>query len=82
MPEKTRFAKAGGFGRPQTWDFSIWYIRLGWLTHGGASQRQERAHMKHPHSESPVNPLPPVVVALFLVMAGVELAFNLGGQRG
>ncbi|PYG28609.1 rhomboid family intramembrane serine protease [Pelagimonas varians] len=37
--------------------------------------------MTHPHNESPVNPLPPVVIALFLVMAGVELAFNLG-ERG
>lgn len=31
-------------------------------------------------NESPVNPLPPVVVALFLVMAGVELVLNLGAR--
>ncbi|SMX29955.1 Rhomboid family protein [Pelagimonas phthalicica] len=37
--------------------------------------------MSHPQNESPVNPMPPVVVALFLVMAGIELAFNLA-QRG
>ncbi len=36
--------------------------------------------MSTPHNESPVNPLPPVVVALFLVMAGVELAFVLGSR--
>ncbi|WP_425037679.1 rhomboid family intramembrane serine protease [Primorskyibacter sp. S187A] len=30
---------------------------------------------------SPVNPLPPVVVALFLFMAGIELLFSLG-ERG
>lgn len=34
----------------------------------------------HPHNESPVNPLPSVVVALFLVMAGVELVLNLGSR--
>ncbi|MGH1413922.1 MAG: rhomboid family intramembrane serine protease [Pelagimonas sp.] len=37
--------------------------------------------MTHPHNERPVNPMPPVVVALFLVMAGVELVFNLA-ERG
>ncbi|MCC1493962.1 rhomboid family intramembrane serine protease [Cognatishimia sp. F0-27] len=36
--------------------------------------------MTHPHNESPVNPLPPVVVALFLIMAGLELAFSLGAR--
>jgi membrane associated rhomboid family serine protease len=36
--------------------------------------------MSSPHNESPVNPLPPVVVALFLVMAGVEVAFELGSR--
>ncbi|WP_323767000.1 rhomboid family intramembrane serine protease [Antarctobacter sp.] len=36
--------------------------------------------MTHPHNEAPVNPLPPVVVALFLVLAGLELALWLGGQ--
>jgi membrane associated rhomboid family serine protease len=35
---------------------------------------------RHPMNESPVNPLPPVVVALFLVLAGVELVFNLGAR--
>ena len=34
----------------------------------------------HPHNESPVNPLPAVVVALFLIMAGVELVLNLGAR--
>lgn len=34
----------------------------------------------HPLNESPVNPLPSVVVALFLVMAGVELVLNLGSR--
>ena len=36
--------------------------------------------MKHPHQESPVNPLPPVVWALFLVLAGLEAAFSLGAR--
>lgn len=36
--------------------------------------------MTHPHNEAPVNPLPPVVVALFLVLAGIELSFFLGAQ--
>ena len=36
--------------------------------------------MSHPDNESPVNPLPPVVVALFLVIAGVEVAFSLGAR--
>ncbi|MFZ7091573.1 rhomboid family intramembrane serine protease [Primorskyibacter sp. 2E233] len=34
--------------------------------------------MTHPHNESPVNPLPPVVVALALVLVGIEVAFNMG----
>lgn len=33
--------------------------------------------MTHPHNEAPVNPLPPVVVALFLVLLGVEAVFSL-----
>jgi membrane associated rhomboid family serine protease len=34
----------------------------------------------HPHNESPLNPLPPVVIALFLVIVGLEVAFNLGAR--
>lgn len=34
----------------------------------------------HEPEQSPVNPLPPVVVALFLVIMGVELAFSLGAR--
>ena len=34
--------------------------------------------MNDPAPESPVNPLPPVVVALFLVLIGVEAVFSLG----
>lgn len=37
--------------------------------------------MTHPHNEIPVNPLPPVVVALFLVMAGIEGTLSLA-ERG
>lgn len=37
--------------------------------------------MRHPEDESPVNPLPPVVVALFLLLVGVEAAF-WAGSRG
>jgi membrane associated rhomboid family serine protease len=36
--------------------------------------------MTHPHNEAPVNPLPPVVVAMFLVLAGIELTLWLGAQ--
>ncbi|WP_238366792.1 rhomboid family intramembrane serine protease [Mesobacterium pallidum] len=34
--------------------------------------------MSDPHYEPPVNPIPPVVLALFLVMAAVEGYFGLG----
>ncbi len=34
----------------------------------------------HPMNESPVNPLPPVVVALVLVIAGIELTFTMGAR--
>jgi membrane associated rhomboid family serine protease len=34
----------------------------------------------HPHNESPLNPLPPVVIALFLVIVGLEVVFNLGAR--
>ena len=36
--------------------------------------------MSSPEHNNPVNPLPPVVVALFLVIAGIELAFFLGDR--
>lgn len=36
--------------------------------------------MTHPHSEPPLNPLPPVVIALFLVIVGIESAFSLGAR--
>ena len=36
--------------------------------------------MTHPHNESPLNPLPPVVIALFLVIVGIELVFTLGAR--
>ena len=36
--------------------------------------------MTHPHNESPINPLPPVVAALALVMMGVELVFGMGAR--
>lgn len=36
--------------------------------------------MTHPINENPVNPLPPVVVALFLVMAGLEITFFLANK--
>lgn len=36
--------------------------------------------MTDPHNEAPVNPLPPVVIALFLVLAGIELVLWLGDQ--
>ena len=35
--------------------------------------------MVHPHNEPPLNPMPPVVMALFIVIVGVEAAFSLGG---
>lgn len=36
--------------------------------------------MSHPHNEPPLNPLPPVVIALFLVIVGIEITFNLGAR--
>ena len=33
------------------------------------------------HNQPPINPMPPVVVALFLVIAGIELVF-MAGARG
>ncbi|SEQ11839.1 rhomboid family intramembrane serine protease [Thalassovita taeanensis] len=36
--------------------------------------------MSSPENESPVNPLPPVVVALFLLVIGIEAALWLGGR--
>lgn len=36
--------------------------------------------MTHPHKEPPLNPLPPVVIALFLVIVGIEVVFNLGAR--
>lgn len=45
-----------------------------------AVKKEPRMHPQHPMNESPVNPLPPVVVALFLVMGGVELVLNLGAR--
>jgi len=34
----------------------------------------------HPHNESPLNPLPPVVIALFIVIVGIEVVFTLGAR--
>lgn len=36
--------------------------------------------MDHPENQSPINPLPPVVVALFLLIVGIEAAFALGAR--
>lgn len=36
--------------------------------------------MTHPVNQSPVNPLPPVVTALFLFIAGIELTFLAGNE--
>ncbi|CUK06231.1 rhomboid family intramembrane serine protease [Shimia thalassica] len=36
--------------------------------------------MSQPDNNSPINPLPPVVVALFLLIAGVEVVFSLGAR--
>lgn len=36
--------------------------------------------MREGHDESPVNPLPPVVVAMALVLMGIEVAFQLGAR--
>jgi len=41
---------------------------------------KERPVSSNPNTQSPVNPLPPVVVALFLVIVGVEAAFSLGAK--
>lgn len=39
-----------------------------------------QSRQPHPPEESPVNPLPPVVVLLFLAILGPELAFTFGAQ--
>ncbi|WP_412555457.1 rhomboid family intramembrane serine protease [Shimia sp. MIT1388] len=36
--------------------------------------------MSHPDDQSPVNPLPPVITALFLFLLGVEALFSLGAR--
>ncbi len=36
--------------------------------------------LTHPRNEPPLNPLPPVVIALFLVIVGIEVVFNLGAR--
>lgn len=36
--------------------------------------------MTHPHNEPPLNPVPPVVIALFLVIVGIEVVFTLGAR--
>ncbi|MBO9474636.1 rhomboid family intramembrane serine protease [Shimia sp. R10_1] len=36
--------------------------------------------MSHPDDQSPINPLPPVVTALFLILAGVEAVLWLGSK--
>ena len=36
--------------------------------------------MSAPETEPPINPLPPVVAALFLVIVGIEAAFSLGAR--
>lgn len=36
--------------------------------------------MTHPHNEPPLNPLPPMVIALFLVIVGLEVVFTLGAR--
>lgn len=41
--------------------------------------KKER-QMSEQNNISPVNPLPPIVVALFLFIAGIELMFNLGAR--
>ncbi|SMR81597.1 Rhomboid family protein [Aliiroseovarius halocynthiae] len=36
--------------------------------------------MTHPHDENPINPLPPVVIALSVFLVGVELVFVAGNS--
>ena len=36
--------------------------------------------MRAPEAESPINPLPPAIAALFLVIVGAEAAFSLGAR--
>ncbi|MCL3881952.1 rhomboid family intramembrane serine protease [Marivita sp. GX14005] len=42
--------------------------------------KQGQDTVSHPHNEPPLNPLPPVVIALFLVIVGLEIAFGLGSR--
>lgn len=36
--------------------------------------------MRHPDTENPFNPLPPVVLALFLAILGIEIVFAMGAR--
>lgn len=51
----------------------------------GPVKRTKAMPMSHgeerpPELQSPVNPLPPVIVALFLIVAGVEVVLSLAGR--
>lgn len=42
--------------------------------------KESERPMSDPRNVSPVNPLPPVVVALFLILLGIELVFQAGAR--
>lgn len=45
------------------------------------SDPQATPKRQAPDNQSPVNPVPPVIVALFLLIAGIEAAFSLGERN-
>lgn len=47
---------------------------------GKSAVKQGRWAVSDPYNESAVNPLPPVVVALFLVIVGIEVVLSLGAR--
>ncbi|WP_299346088.1 rhomboid family intramembrane serine protease, partial [uncultured Maritalea sp.] len=59
----------------------------GFMVVGGLPMHQsavKESQMDHDHNtpinESPVNPMPPLIVAIFLVIMGIEAAFSMGSR--
>ena len=84
MPEKTRGAKS---------DCVIgiipsWYSLKTGLTHARGKPQPQLVRKTAMENENPVNPIPPVIIAIALVTAAIEIAFTaagaglVGGVRG
>ncbi|MGX9356902.1 rhomboid family intramembrane serine protease [Roseobacteraceae bacterium S113] len=60
--------------------FSVWNFWSGTRNAGLEARQASEGAMQNPQP-SPVNPLPPVIIALFLFIAAIEAIFSLG-ERG